>query len=170
MRCCIRIGQRSAFMSASPRTASGAMRATRLPGQGDTDLEVRVFWPGPPGSGAMSMASPSCRSPVSSARAWRMKPGRFHGGVGAHAPWLLMVQAYARQAQSEPIRSRWRKREVSITRDLGCGRRPDWRQTLSGRRRPSTMAPVLAVWRPVLIFQRCNIWSSVCHWTVRADG
>ena len=59
-----------------------------------------------------------------------------------------MAQVYAGQADSKPIKSRWLKQEISITRDLGAwSLQAGWRQTVSGREIAADHGPVLAVWR-----------------------
>jgi hypothetical protein len=56
--------------------------------------------------------------------------------------WLLMVQTYAGQADSEPVQSRWRKSEISVTHDLGAwSLQAGWRRTCQAGRRPPTTGP-----------------------------
>jgi hypothetical protein len=118
------------------------------PGQGDTDLEARLL--------------------VGTSRQWRKAQGFAEvqvarlkrsgladetrvdvtAGLRPTPRWLLMVQAYTGQAESEPVQSRWRKREVSVTHDLGAWSfQAGWRRTVSGRETPVDQGPVLAVWR-----------------------
>jgi hypothetical protein len=118
------------------------------PGKGDTDLEVRVLagtsrqWRNMHGFAELQVA--------------RLKRGgladetRVDATAGLRpAPrWLLMVQTYAGQADSKPVRSRWSKSEVSLTHDRGVwSLQAGWRRTLSGRETPADQGPVLAVWR-----------------------
>lgn len=117
-------------------------------GKGDTDLEARLLagtsrrWRKIDGFAELQVA--------------RLKRGgladetRVDATAGLRpAPrWLLMVQTFAGQADSEPVKSRWNKSEVSLTHDLGAWSvQAGWRQTLSGRETSADHGPVLAVWR-----------------------
>jgi hypothetical protein len=118
------------------------------PGQGGMDLEARLLagtsrqWRGVQGFAEVQVArlkrnGLADETRIDATAGLRPRPG-----------WLLMVQAYTGQAKSEPVQSRWRKREVSVTHDLGAwSLQAGWRQTLSGRETPSDRGPVLAVWR-----------------------
>jgi hypothetical protein len=118
------------------------------PGQGDMDLEARLLagtssqWRGVQGFAELQIARLK--------RSGLADETRIDATAGLRPKpyWLLMVQAYTGQADSEPVQSRWRKREVSVTRDLGAwSLQAGWRQTLSGRETPIDHGPVLAVWR-----------------------
>lgn len=62
--------------------------------------------------------------------------------------WLFLVQTYAGQADSRPVRSRWLKHEISVVRDLGAwSLQAGWRQAAAGREAPAERGAVLAVWR-----------------------
>uniref|UniRef100_B0T1M0 Alginate export domain-containing protein n=1 Tax=Caulobacter sp. (strain K31) TaxID=366602 RepID=B0T1M0_CAUSK len=118
------------------------------PGQGDTNLEVRLLaGTSRQGRRAQSFAE------VQVARLRRnglADETRFDATVGLRpAPhWLLMAQAYAGQADSKPVRARWLKQEISITRDLGAwSLQAGWRRAASGREVAADHGPVLAVWR-----------------------
>lgn len=118
------------------------------PGQGDMDLEARLLagtsrqWRGVQGFAELQVARLK--------RSGLADETRVDATVGLRPTprWLLMVQAYTGRAESEPMQSRWRKREVSATRDLGVwSLQAGWRQTVSGRETPIDQGPVLAVWR-----------------------
>ncbi len=118
------------------------------PGQGDTDLEARLLagtsrqWRKAQGFAEVQVARLK--------RSGLADETRIDATVGLRPTprWLLMVQTYAGRAESEPIQSRWRKREVSVTRDLGAwSLQAGWRRTVSGRETPIDHGPVLAVWR-----------------------
>lgn len=69
-------------------------------------------------------------------------------GLKPRPRWLLMAQTFAGQADSQPVRSRWCKSEISLTRDLGVwSLQAGWRQTILGRETPADRGPVVAVWR-----------------------
>lgn len=118
------------------------------PGRGDTDLEARLLagtsrqWRGMQGFAELQVA-----------RLWRRDLADeiridATAGLRPRPRWLLMAQAYAGQAESAPVRSRWQKGEISITRDLGVwSLQAGWRRAVSGREAPADHGPVLAVWR-----------------------
>ncbi|MBO9559810.1 MAG: hypothetical protein J7515_14670 [Caulobacter sp.] len=117
-------------------------------GQGDLDLEARLLagtsrqWRGAQGFAELQIARLK--------RSGLADETRIDATLGLRPTprWLLMVQTYAGKAESEPVGSRWRKREVSATRDLGAwSLQAGWRQTVSGRETPIDHGPVLAVWR-----------------------
>lgn len=117
-------------------------------GQGDTDLEARVLagtsrsWRGMHGFVDVQVARLK--------RSGLADETRVDATIGfrPRPQWLLMSQAYAGQADSRPLRSRWVKHEISVTRDLArWSLQLGWRQTLSGRETPSDHGPILAVWR-----------------------
>lgn len=118
------------------------------PGQGDMDLEARLLagtsrqWGKAQGFAELQVARLK--------RSGLADETRIDATLGLRPTprWLLMIQTYAGKAESEPVGSRWRKREVSATRDLGAwSLQAGWRQTLSGRETPIDHGPVLAVWR-----------------------
>jgi hypothetical protein len=118
------------------------------PGQGDMDLEARLLagtsrqWRKAQGFAEVQVARLK--------RSGLADETRIDATAGLRPTphWLLMVQIYAGQAESEPVQSRWRKREISVTRDLGAwSLQAGWRRTLSGRETPLDHGPVLAVWR-----------------------
>ena len=118
------------------------------PGEGDTDLEARLLagtsWQGRLGQSFAELQVARLR------RSGLADETRIDATLGLRpAPhWLLMAQAYAGQADSKPVRSRWLKQEISITRDLGAwSLQAGWRQAVSGRETPADHGPVLAVWR-----------------------
>ena len=118
------------------------------PGQGDTDLEARLLagtsrqWRGVQGFAELQVARLKRSGLADETRV------DATAGLRPTPRWLLMVQTYAGQADSEPVQSRWRKREVSVTHDLGAwSLQAGWRQTLSGRETPIDHGLVLAVWR-----------------------
>jgi hypothetical protein len=118
------------------------------PGQGGMDLEARLLagtsrqWRGAQGFAEIQVARLK--------RSGLADETRIDATAGLRPTprWLLMVQAYTGEAESEPVQSRWRKREVSVTRDLGAwSLQAGWRRTLSGRETPIDHGPVLAAWR-----------------------
>ncbi len=145
MRCCIRIGQRSSSLCRRHQGWGGGRNAGyAAPAKATRDLEARLLAGTLQTCGAMSKASPNCRSPASSAAAWRTKPGSTPRWAEAHAPLAADGPGLYGQAESEPdpARSAGASAQFSVTRDLGAwSLQAGWRQTLSGRGRPSTMAP-----------------------------
>jgi hypothetical protein len=118
------------------------------PGQGDTDLEARLLagtsrqWRKAQGFAEVQVARLKRSGLADETRV------DVTAGLRPTPRWLLMVQAYTGQAESEPVQSRWRKREISVTHDLGAwSLQAGWRRTLSGRETPVDHGPVLAVWR-----------------------
>jgi hypothetical protein len=118
------------------------------PGQGDTDLEARVLagtsrqWRKTQGFAELQVARLKRSGLADETRV------EVTAGLRPTPRWLLMVQTYAGRAESEPVQSRWRKREISVTHDLGAwSLQAGWRRTLSGRETPVDHGPVLAVWR-----------------------
>jgi hypothetical protein len=118
------------------------------PGQGDTDLEARLLagtskqWRQAQGFAELQVARLRRSGLADETRV------DVTAGLRPTPRWLLMAQIYMGQADSKPVQSRWRKREISITRDVGVwSLQAGWRQTLSGRETPVDHGPVLAVWR-----------------------
>jgi hypothetical protein len=118
------------------------------PGQGDTDLEARLLagtsrqWRKAQGFAEVQVARLKRSGLADETRV------DVTAGLRPTPRWLLMVQAYTGQAESEPVQPRWRKREISVTHDLGAwSLQAGWRRTLSGRETPVDHGPVLAVWR-----------------------
>jgi len=118
------------------------------PGQGDTDLEARLLagtsrqWRRAQGFAELQVARLKRSGLADETRI------DVTAGLRPTPPWLLMVQTYAGRTDSRPVQSRWRKREISLTRDLGAwSLQAGWRQTISGRETPVDHGPVLAVWR-----------------------
>jgi hypothetical protein len=118
------------------------------PGQGDMDLEARLLagtsgqWRAMQGFVELQVARLK--------RSGLADETRIDATAGLRpAPgWLVMVQTYAGQADSQPVRSRWGKSEISLTHDLGVWSvQAGWRQAVLGRETPSDHGPVLAVWR-----------------------
>ena len=118
------------------------------PGQGDTDLEARLLagasrdWRGRHLFGEVQVARLARGGLADETRA------DVTLGLRPAKPWLLLAQAYAGQADSKPVGSRWLKAEVSVVRDLGAwSLQAGWRQALSGRETPADHGVVLAAWR-----------------------
>jgi len=154
----IELGVRYAFVHTDWSAVSLYLGATKdgvgrnagyaAPGQGDTDLEVRILagtsrqWRGAQGFAEIQVARLKRRGLADETRI------DATAGIRPTPRWLLMVQAYTGRAESEPVQSQWTKLEGSITRDLGpWSLQAGWRQTLSGREMPVDHGPVLAVWR-----------------------
>ena len=118
------------------------------PGRGDTDLEARLL-----AGTSRQWRATSIFAELQVARLKRSgladeTRADFTLGVRPTQRWLLMAQGYAGQADSEPVRSRWAKGEVSVVRDLGAWSvQAGWRRAVSGRETPADHGPVLAVWR-----------------------
>jgi hypothetical protein len=111
------------------------------PGEGDMDLEARLL-AGTSGSGAAQGFTEIQVARLK--RSGLADETRVDATAGLRPTprWLLMVQTYAGQAESEPVQSRWRKREISVVRDLGAwSLQAGWRRTLSVGRLPSITAP-----------------------------
>jgi len=130
------------------RDGVGRNAGYAAPGQGDADLEARLLagrsgqWRTMQGFAEVQVARLR--------RSGLADETRVDATAGLRpAPrWLLMVQTFAGQADSRPIRSRWCKSEISLTRDLGAwSLQAGWRQTVLGRETPADHGPVLAVWR-----------------------
>ena len=118
------------------------------PGQGDTDLEARLL--------AGTSRQWRVVSVFAELQVARLKRSGLADetradltlGVRPTSRWLVLAQAYAGQADSQPVQSRWTKSEISIVRDLGAwSLQAGWRQAVSGRETPADHGPVLAVWR-----------------------
>ncbi|MGR4863974.1 hypothetical protein [Caulobacter sp. LARHSG274] len=118
------------------------------PGAGDADLEARLLagssraWRGRPLFGEIQVARLK--------RSGLADETRLDATIGLRPakPWLFMAQAYAGQADSRPVRSRWLKTEVSVVRDLGpWSLQAGWRQAAAGRETPADRGAVLAIWR-----------------------
>jgi hypothetical protein len=118
------------------------------PGAGDADLEARLLagssraWRGRPLFGEIQVARLR--------RSGLADETRLDATIGLRPakPWLLLAQAYAGQADSRPVRSRWLKTEVSVVRDLGpWSLQAGWRQAVAGRETPADRGAVLAAWR-----------------------
>ena len=154
----IEVGLRYALLHTDRSAVSLYLGATKdgvgrnagyaAPGQGDTDLEARLLagtsrrWRNVQGFAELQAARLK--------RSGLADETRIDATAGLRPTprWLLMVQAYTGRADSRPVQSSWRKREVSVTHDLGAwSLQAGWRQTLSGRETPSDHGPVLAVWR-----------------------
>ncbi|CAN5210818.1 hypothetical protein BH10PSE3_BH10PSE3_02280 [soil metagenome] len=118
------------------------------PGKGDTDLEARLL--------AGTSRQWRATSVFAEVQVARLKRSGLADetradvtlGLRPTPRWLVMAQAYAGQADSHPVRSRWTKREISVVRDLGAwSLQAGWRQAVSGRETPVDHGPVLAAWR-----------------------
>lgn len=118
------------------------------PGQGDTDLEARLL--------AGTSRQWRVTSVFAELQVARLKRSGLADetradltlGVRPTPRWLFLVQSYAGQADSKPVRSRWGKSEISVVRDLGpWSLQAGWRQAVMGRETPADHGPVLAVWR-----------------------
>lgn len=118
------------------------------PGRGDTDLEARLLagtsgvWRGAPVFAELQVARLK--------RSGLADETRVDATIGVRprSGWLLLSQAYAGVAESAPVRSQWRKGEVSVVRDLGTwSLQAGWRQAWWGRETPVDRGPVLAIWR-----------------------
>jgi hypothetical protein len=130
------------------KDGAGRNAGYAAPGQGDVDLEARLLagtsrqWRGMQGFAELQVARLK--------RSGLADETRVDATAGLRpAPrWLLMIQTYAGQADSHPIRSRWCKGEISLTHDLGVWSvQGGWRQAVLGRETPADHGPVLAVWR-----------------------
>ncbi len=130
------------------RDGVGRNAGYAAPGQGDMDLEARLLagasgrWRTTPVFAELQVARLK--------RSGLADETRIDATMGVRPlrRWLLMVQTYAGQADSRPVRSRWSKSEISLTRDLGAwSLQAGWRQAILGRETPADRGPVLAVWR-----------------------
>ena len=118
------------------------------PGEGDTDLEARLL-AGTSRQGRWVQSFAELQV-ARLRRSGLADETRIDATLGLRpAPhWLLMAQAYAGQADSTPVRARWLKQEISVTRDLGAwSLQAGWRRAVSGREIAADHGPVLAVWR-----------------------
>lgn len=154
----IELGLRYAFLRTDRSAVSLYLGAAKdgvgrnagyaAPGRGDTDLEARLLagtsgaWRRMPVFVELQVArlkrdGLADETRVDATLGLRPRPG-----------WLLMSQAYAGAADSTPVRSQWRKGEVSLVRDLGAwSLQAGWRRAWWGREAPVDHGPVLAVWR-----------------------
>lgn len=130
------------------RDGVGRNAGYAAPGQGDTDLEARLLagtsgqWRTMQGFAELQVARLRRSGLADETRV------DVTAGLKPAPRWLLMVQTFAGQAESQPVRSRWCKSEVSLTRDLGAwSLQAGWRQSMLGRETPADHGPVLAVWR-----------------------
>ena len=155
----IELGLRYAFLRTDRSSVSLYLGAAKdgvgrnagyaAPGEGDTDLEARLLM----GSSRQWRRGAQSFAELQVARLRRSglaDETRIDAAVGVRpAPhWLLMAQAYGGQADSTPVRARWLKQEISVTRDLGAwSLQAGWRQTASGREIAADHGPVLAIWR-----------------------
>jgi len=130
------------------RDGVGRNAGYAAPGQGDMDLEARLLagasgrWRKTPVFAELQVARLK--------RSGLADETRIDATMGVRPTrrWLLMVQTYAGQADSRPVRSRWSKSEISLTRDLGAwSLQAGWRQAILGRETPADRGPVVAVWR-----------------------
>ncbi|MDR7114806.1 hypothetical protein [Caulobacter sp. BE254] len=130
------------------RDGVGRNAGYAAPGQGDMDLEARLLagvsgrWRTTPVFAELQVARLK--------RSGLADETRIDATMGVRPTrrWLLMVQTYAGQADSRPVRSRWSKSEISLTRDLGAwSLQAGWRQAILGRETPADRGPVVAVWR-----------------------
>jgi hypothetical protein len=154
----IELGLRYAVLHTDRSVVSLYLGATRdgvgrnagyaAPGQGDMDLEARLLagtsgqWRSLRGFAELQVARLKRNGLADETRV------DATAGLRPTPRWLLMVQTYAGQADSEPVRSRWCKSEISLTRDLGeWSVQAGWRQAVLGRETPADHGPVLAVWR-----------------------
>jgi len=118
------------------------------PGEGGADLEVRLLT-----GRSVTVAG---RAAFIDAQLARLKrsglPDETHLdltlGVEPDDRWMLLLQAYAGQADRGPVPPRWLKLEVSAVRRVGDWRlQAGWRQSVFGRESPVEGGPVFAVWR-----------------------
>jgi len=130
------------------RDGVGRNAGYAAPGQGDADLEARLLagtsgrWRAMQGFAELQVARLKRSGLADETRV------DATAGLRPSPRWLLMVQTFAGQADSRPVRSRWCKSEISVTRDLGAwSLQAGWRQTVLGRETPADQGPVLAVWR-----------------------
>lgn len=154
----VELGLRYALLHRDRSVVSLYLGATRdgvgrnagyaAPGQGDMDLEARLLagtsrrWRAMPVFAELQVARLKRSGLADETRV------DATAGVRPTRRWLLMVQTYAGQADSRPVRSRWCKSEISLTRDLGAwSLQAGWRQAILGRETPADRGPVVAVWR-----------------------
>ncbi len=136
------------FYLGATKDGVGRNAGYAAPGQGDMDWEARLLagssaqWRKMQGFGELQVARLK--------RSGLADETRIDATVGLRPAyrWLLMMQTYAGQADSEPVQSRWCKGEISLTYDFGAwSLQGGWRQALIGRETPIDHGPVLAVWR-----------------------
>lgn len=69
-------------------------------------------------------------------------------GYEARRNWLVLVQTYAGEAETQPVSARWLKVELGLVRRLGSWRvQGGWRNTTLGRNVPVEGGPVVALWK-----------------------
>lgn len=130
------------------RLGEGRNSAYLPPGAGDYDGEVRAFY----GRSARVLGREAFLD-VQAARLFRSgAPDESHLdvtlGYELRAKWLVLVQAYAGQADAAGLDPRWLKLEAGLVRQFGDWRvQAGWRDTIAGRLTPIEGGPVLAVWR-----------------------
>lgn len=69
-------------------------------------------------------------------------------GLAPARDWQLLAQAYAGEADSRPVGSRWLKTELSVVRRFDRWRlQAGWRQTVNGRETARDQGMIVAIWR-----------------------
>lgn len=118
------------------------------PGEGGADLEVRLL-----AGRSIVVAGRAAFFEAQVARLNRSGlPDETHLdltlGLKPDDRWMLLAQAYAGQADRDPVSPLWLKLEVSAVRRVGDWRlQAGWRQSVAGRDSPAEAGPVFAVWR-----------------------
>lgn len=118
------------------------------PGRGGLDLEARLLL-----GQSITIARREAFADLQVARLHR--PGladetRLDATMGYRPArsWLVMAQAYAGDAHSRAVSSRWLKTEMTVVRSFGAWSvQAGWRQTVAGREVARDRGAVIGIWR-----------------------